>query len=440
MKNVLARLRGSLLLRVALTVLVAETLLTQLASIPYQMLVGRLYPMTIEGTPAVDAVTAALRREPDGRVALTDAPALRRLREGNPSLRVAVVDMSTQQAVGGSDRGLSEVYGVAATHHLDVSRLDIEEIRALGRKIAIVMYADTWQWRNFPAAAFGIVAALAPSLAIVGMVVAAMTIMVVRASLRPLRDAARLLDVPAGAAASAEPSVPVEIAPFIHAAREALRVVEADMARQQRFIANAAHELRTPLSILSGRADALADGESRVAIRGDIEGMNRLVSQLLILMRLGHHNIARDEVIDVGLRVRQLAADLAPVAIAAGRTLAVQVRGTPRTEGNAMAFDSAVRNVIANALRAEPEGGAVEITVGPDATVEIVDHGPGIPEAWRDKVCEPFWRGEEAAPGSGLGLAIAQDAVRLHGGALRILTTPGGGATVRLSFGPDRLA
>lgn len=439
MRRLPGRLRRSLLLRVALTVLVAETLLSQLGSIPYQILVGRLYPMTIEGNAVADAAAAALVAGPDGGMALRDTPALRRLREGNPSLRVAVFDATRQQGVAGSDKVLSALYDTARGSGVVLSRLDVEEATALGRDVAIVSYADTWQWRNFPAAAINLIVTLAPTLALVGAFVAGITVMVVRASLRPLRDAARLLDVPAGAAAGAAPLVPAEIAPFLHTAREALRVVESEMARQQRFIANAAHELRTPLSILSGRVDAVTDAEVRTAITADIDGMNRVVAQLLTLMRLGHRDIARDEPIDVGLRVRQLAADFAPVAIAAGRDLAVQVTGAPRMLGNAMAFDSAVRNVIANALRAEPAGGTVEISVGPGATVAVADHGPGIPEAMRDKVFEPFWRGDEISPGSGLGLAIVRDAVGLHGGVLRIEATPGGGATVRMGFEPDRL-
>ena len=95
---------------------------------------------------------------------------------------------------------------------------------------------------------------------------------------------------------------------------------------------------------------------------------------------------------------------------------------------------SIISNLIDNALRAEPAGGAVIVRVGSDATVAVIDHGEGIAESDRTLIFEPFWRKTEATPGSGLGLAIAKELVEALGGRIWIEETPGGGATFKLWF------
>ncbi|WP_246722083.1 sensor histidine kinase [Methylosinus sp. H3A] len=101
--------------------------------------------------------------------------------------------------------------------------------------------------------------------------------------------------------------------------------------------------------------------------------------------------------------------------------------------GNRRAID-AVANLIDNALRAEPSGGAVVVLVGPGATVAVIDHGEGVAQAECEMIFEPFWRKSEATPGTGLGLAIAKELMDNMHGKIGVEETPGGGATFKLIF------
>ena len=103
-------------------------------------------------------------------------------------------------------------------------------------------------------------------------------------------------------------------------------------------------------------------------------------------------------------------------------------------KGNRPALESVIANVIDNALRAEPEGGAVHVHVAENATLEVIDHGCGVEEADRELVFEAFWRKNETTPGTGLGLAVAKEIVDAHGGHIWVEDTPGGGATFKLEF------
>jgi signal transduction histidine kinase len=91
-------------------------------------------------------------------------------------------------------------------------------------------------------------------------------------------------------------------------------------------------------------------------------------------------------------------------------------------------------NLIENAVRAEPPGGTVIVRLSKDAAVEVVDHGEGVSIADRERIFEPFWRKSENTPGTGLGLAITKELTTKLGGSIKLLETPGGGATFKVVF------
>jgi two-component system sensor histidine kinase MprB len=104
--------------------------------------------------------------------------------------------------------------------------------------------------------------------------------------------------------------------------------------------------------------------------------------------------------------------------------------------------ERAVDNVLDNAVKWSPPGGAVEVSLAPDGTLRIRDHGPGIDPADLPHVCDRFYRAAaaRATPGSGLGLAIVKQAVDEHGGELAITNAPDGGCLVELRFAHEPLS
>jgi len=263
--------------------------------------------------------------------------------------------------------------------------------------------------------------------------------LLIRRMLRPVRAAAqaaeaidfrsldRRLDI-AGA--------PAELRPLLGAFNGLLARIEDGAQRHRIFTANAAHELRTPVAILQARVDGLpAEAPQRAALSGDLRRLTLLLDQLLAVARLGQPE-RQQEMAPVALAAlaRQVVGDMAPLAIRAGRALAVEARAEPVVRGHAQALESALGNLVANALRAEPEGGTVVVQVGPGAALAVIDHGEGVAAADRPFVFEPFWRREDGSRGTGLGLAMVREVVRLHGGEASVTTTPGGGATFTIAL------
>ena len=233
-----------------------------------------------------------------------------------------------------------------------------------------------------------------------------------------------------------EDDVPIEALPLVRAVNAALKRLSQGAERQRLFHANAAHELRTPVAILQARLDAMPELPRGHELHRDVGRIALLVEQLLTVERLAVCGPGT-EIVDLVSRVRALVAACAPLAIRSGRQLSFEA-SSARVEvrGSGRALESAIVNLIDNALRAEPAGGAVEVVVGPGRMVAVIDHGEGIAADDRLLVFEPFWRKDESPPGSGLGLSIVREVARVHGGDVHVRGTPGGGATFVLEF-PD---
>jgi signal transduction histidine kinase len=263
--------------------------------------------------------------------------------------------------------------------------------------------------------------------------------LLVRRALRPLLAATRqaaAIDLHARDMRLPEgESVPSELLPLARGINAALDRLDEGFRRQQRFAAQAAHEMRTPLAILAARIDGMSDRAEAQALRRNVERMRVLVDRLLFIARLERRDIRLDERVDLVALARDVVADCAPLAIADGRKLAL----LPEAErlpirGNVRALESALVNLIENAVRSEPEGGTVEVVVRAPAEMLVIDHGAGIAAEDRARVFEPFWRRQDRNTGAGLGLTIVKEAATAHGGSIEVTETPGGGATFRLSL------
>jgi signal transduction histidine kinase len=261
---------------------------------------------------------------------------------------------------------------------------------------------------------------------------------VIHRALRPMRAAARVAETIDlhSLDTRIEARAPAELRPFLDAINRLLGRLEDGVRRQRIFTANAAHELRTPVAILQARLDALPeDAPSRADLARDVRRITLLLDQLLAVARLDQRETPLDEVVDLAALARGVAAEMAPLAIRAGRAVAVDVAGQPgAVRGNARALESALANLLENALRAEPPGGCVVVEAGPGGRLAVIDHGAGIAAADLPFLFEPFWRKDDGSRGTGLGLAIVSEVARLHAGSAGVEETPGGGATFVLAF------
>lgn len=206
--------------------------------------------------------------------------------------------------------------------------------------------------------------------------------------------------------------------------------------RQQRFNADAAHELRTPLAILRARLDAMRPDADVQALKEDVDRMIRQVQLLLELARTESAEPHPTAELDLTALAQDMAARLYPVARRMGRDLVVEApERAVKIAGDPALIDSALRNLIENALRVSPLGRAVRLVVTESpARVAVADHGPGLDPAELAGLMEPFRRGPRGGS-AGLGLAIvAEAAKRLKAQLALDRTDEAGGATFSLTF------
>jgi two-component system sensor histidine kinase MprB len=234
-----------------------------------------------------------------------------------------------------------------------------------------------------------------------------------------------------------------ELARLARSFNSTLDALEGAVESQRRLVADASHELRTPIASLRANFETLRESErlpaeDREALRADIveelDELTALVSDVVELARGARPEESLDDV-----RLDSLVGDLVGRAQRRGNGAALfepdleptLVRGAPDR------IARAVSNLLDNARKWSPPGGTVEVSLH-GGTLSVRDHGPGFAEADLPRVFERFYRAEEARgmQGSGLGLAIVKQAAETHGGSVEAANAPGGGALVRVSFGP----
>lgn len=247
----------------------------------------------------------------------------------------------------------------------------------------------------------------------------------------------------------------VEIEPLVGRISEQVEELRgADLMRRE-FTSNVTHELKTPLSSISGASELIRDGIARPEdvpefagrIYDEAHHMTELVNDILTLSKLDESERSGDasllgapEPVDLLHVAREVATRLAPVAEKTGVSItaageACVVQGYPRL------LDELVYNLCDNAIRYNHEGGWVDVSVSLEdecPLLVVADSGSGIPAEQQAKVFERFYRGEQSRSretgGTGLGLAIVKHAATLHGAALTLDSEPGHGTTVCVRF------
>jgi two-component system sensor histidine kinase MprB len=234
-----------------------------------------------------------------------------------------------------------------------------------------------------------------------------------------------------------------ELARLASSFNATLDALERSVQAQRQLVADASHELRTPIASLRANVQVLADAErlpaeDQESLRRDIidelDELTSLVSDVVELAR-GTDTVAvsdevrLDEVVSGAVERTRRRGEVR-FALELEPTL---VRGDPSR------IDRAVSNLLDNARKWSPSDGLVEVALS-DGVLSVRDHGPGFRDADLPNVFERFYRAEQARtlPGSGLGLAIVRQAAEAHGGEVSAQNAPGGGACLRVSFGPSQ--
>jgi two-component system OmpR family sensor kinase len=401
-----------------------------------------------------DMAIASLKRDAEGRMSFEPIPALREEMQRLPRLRYAAFDFRTKEPVAGSApelvATLSRVIEVSSTHTHFVLPDDpetpnlgfMEPMRTPYGRFLIAIYRHKFRGDDILRSMREELLDNAAYFVLAALLTGATAWFAVRQGLLPLRAAAeRVAHIDMGSLDQRlrADDAPQEVAPFVEAVNEALARLDASAARQRRFTANAAHELRTPLAIMRAR---LEDENAKLVslkreLLGDAGRLRAIVEQMLVAARLTEGQLPLDQCIDLSASVATVVSMILPLAMDRGRLVdfdADPEAEPPTTMGNERAIECVLTNLIDNALRAEPKGGTVLVRVDADGIVRVSDHGEGIAPEDRNRIFEPFWRKNEASPGAGLGLAISREIMDAHGGRIWIEKTPGGGATFALSF------
>jgi two-component system sensor histidine kinase QseC len=237
-----------------------------------------------------------------------------------------------------------------------------------------------------------------------------------------------------------------ELQPLVQSINSLLQRVRDSTSRERSLIADAAHELRTPLAAMRVNVEALKEqttDEGQRELMGNLLRSNdraaRLVGQLLQLMRsdaVSGHGLPVMLALDT--LVQDRLAMIESLASARSIELELVCDGHVPVLGERESLMSMIDNLINNAIKYSPEGATVVVRVsreGAHAVLRVTDRGPGIPGALRERVFDRFFRSpDQSQSGSGLGLAIVKSVVDRHGGEVALDEAPGGGlvATVRL--------
>ncbi|HEV2153780.1 HAMP domain-containing sensor histidine kinase [Bradyrhizobium sp.] len=404
----------------------------------------------------IDVVQRALARDAQGGLTLRQTSELKQLRGETPDLWFLVRDKQGHSLSEGTvpaefaaiGNGLDQISQARLGWQMfeDDPRKPAARLKRVDTEAGNVQIITATQGRLTGAKALfmtslAFLGIALPGLLLMGTATFIATPMIVQRAFRGLdttADEARRIDIHQRGARLSVERIPLEVVPLVSAVNDALARLDQGYARHKRFVADAAHELRTPIAILNTRLESLAAGPDKTRLLEDAARLATLAEQLLDIQRLDRcgHPFTNVNLVAVA---QSVAADLAPLAIAAGYELALDAPETPiETIGDAAALERALTNLVQNAIQHGPRRGTIGIRVGRPASIEVTDEGAGIPADQREQIFEPFYRLSPLDRGAGLGLNMVREIVLLHGGHVSVADGPDGGACFRITLPPMR--
>lgn len=378
------------------------------------------------------AIAAATSRGSQGRLELRETLELKALKEQNSALWYVVATID----------GASVSYGTIPPPYRDLAHLvhlfDDADIRgsATTKEVATIDSAETAfgevrilfggvAGKGWPAFALltraypiyvSLLAVALPAIfltvpRIVGHALARVSDVADKASqIQPRQHGARL----------PVEGIPKEVAPLVIAFNGTLERLESELKKRQRFLIDAAHELRTPIAIMQTRIDGTPEGQERRRLLNDVARLAETAEQLLDFER---NDQATDlhEAVDLVEIARTVVADLAPQAIAAGYQISFQseVESVER-RGSPSALPRAVSNLVRNAIDHGGDRGMITVSVSAGGRITVADEGSGIPAEHQELVFEPFYRVTPKSRGAGLGLSLVKQIVANHRGQVSL--------------------
>jgi signal transduction histidine kinase len=234
--------------------------------------------------------------------------------------------------------------------------------------------------------------------------------------------------------------VPTEVAPLAIATNNALDRLQEGFRAQSEFVANVAHELRTPLASLRLRVDAIDNADQAAGMRATLDRAAHVVTQLLDLASLERLDIGEREQFDLAEAAQAIVAEAAPAIYDGGRSIELIGAEAPlRVSGRSPLIGLALTNLLDNAVRHTPAGTRISLRIEPTGEINVEDDGLGLAAASLAALVQRFWRADQSRSDSaGIGLSIVERILASHGATLVAENRAEGGARFRFRLAPVR--
>ena len=405
---------------------------------------------------SLDVLAEATERDMAGELVLRETPDLVNLRTGAPDLWFAIRDKQGHRLQKGS---IPPAYlpAIAMLDQLSDARLSNQPELA-GKPDAVIKWVDSPAGRiqiltgtkgqmSVQRLARGISGGLTslilPVIVLMALATSLATPLVVRRALAGLRrtvaQAAHIEFDKRGTQLQAS-DVPIEIRALVRAVNDALMRLDAGYERHQHFLAQAAHELRTPIAILNARISALPAGTDKRDLLEDAARLTTLAGQLLDLQRLDQKR-NHFQPVNLTAMAKQVLLDLGPLALGAGYEVNFEPEGDEvLVIGDQTSLERALTNLVQNAIDHGGRHGTITVRVGKSHFIEVSDEGNGIAWDAREQIFEPFNRLGPDGRGAGLGLNLVREIMQLHGGGIAVVNAGSKGACMRMTFPSEKIA